>query len=120
MVSRGAARRAGFTLIELTLALALLAVGLLALIGGLTRALQETETARQGHAALRRLESVADSLAAVGLPASGAHELAGYLLEWRPEACVAGACVRLTARREGNPAESFTVLARVARAGENP
>ena len=110
--------RAGFTLIELTLAVVLLAVGLLALVGILGRTLQQTQSARMRHAALREAESVADSLTSAGLVASGGRTVAGHRLEWSPEPCAAGTCVRVIARREGRPAERFEVLARVAGSGD--
>ena len=111
---------AGFTLIELTIALVLLAVGLLALVGALARALQETQAARGRHAALRHMEGIADSLAIAESAGSGAREVAGYRLDWRPEPCGAGTCVRIRARHDGRASETFGILARVADAVERP
>lgn len=118
---RGARRgRAGFTLIELTIAVVLLAVGLLALVGALARALQETQAARQRHAVLRHVEGIADSLAIAGSAGSGARDVAGYRVDWRPEACVAGTCVRIRVRHDARENQGFDVLARVADAPERP
>lgn len=112
--------RRGFTLIELTLAMVLLAVGLLALLGALARALQQTQTARLRHAALRQAESVADSLAFGGIAAAGSLDRNGFRLEWRPEPCAAGTCVRIVARTETPAGDSLHLLARVADAAGEP
>lgn len=113
--------RAGFTLIELTIAVVLLAVGLLALVGALARALQETQAARGRHAVLRHMEGIADSLAIAESAGSGTREVSGYRLDWRPEPCGAGTCVRIRARHAARANESFGILARVAdAAAERP
>lgn len=97
MKTAGQAGARGFTLIELIFAIMLLAVGLLALVGALTRALQESQAARSKLAALRYLETVADSLIMANATGEGRTVRPGVSLEWRREPCAAGACVRATA-----------------------
>ena len=98
MKTAGQAGTRGFTLIELTLAMMLLAVGLLALAGALTRALQESHAARSKLSSLRYIETLADSVILADAPgAGGAGRRPGVSLEWRREACPAGACVRVMA-----------------------
>lgn len=87
----------GFTLIELTLAMMLLSVGLLALVGALARALEESRVARSKHAALRYLETVADSVVSADVRGAGVAARPGARLEWRREPCAAGECVRVRA-----------------------
>lgn len=89
--------RSGFTLIELTIAIVLLAIGLLALTGALAHALRVTTQARVAHTALREVDAVADSIAAEGVPAAGVRERPGFRLEWGPAACAPAACVRVSA-----------------------
>ena len=90
-------RARGFTLIELTIAIVLLAIGLLALTGALARALHQTSDARSNHAALREAEGLTDSLAATGVAAAGAIERRGVALRWHAEACGLAECLRVTA-----------------------
>lgn len=105
--------RAGFTLIELTLAVVLLAIGLLALIGALGRALEETQAARLRHAALRQAESAADSLSRS--PVTRGYRVSGPIrVEWRPEACAAGACVRVVAFANAPARDTVALLARLS------
>ena len=94
MVTRGAR---GFTLIELTIAIVLLSIGLLALTGALARALRESTDARAIHVALRDAEGVADSVASADSAAAGTRVRAGYTLAWRAEACASVTCVRVIA-----------------------
>ena len=101
----------GFTLIELVIAMVLLAIGLMALTGALTVALRETASARLQHAALRRAEAVADSLVAAGTGAAGALDHAGFSVSWSPESCPLGTCVRVRAVAAG---DTLGLLARVA------
>ncbi|HEX6640661.1 MAG TPA: type II secretion system protein, partial [Thermoanaerobaculia bacterium] len=89
--------RRGFTLIELTIAVVLLAIGLLALTGALVGALRATSTARAEHAALRRAEAVADSLVSMGVPGAGSLTRPGFTIWWAPEPCALGECVRVHA-----------------------
>ena len=89
--------RAGFTLVELTIAIVLLAIGLLALTGAIARALRETTDARAMHAALRDADGVADSIASADSAAAGTRALPGYTLEWHTESCASATCVRVSA-----------------------
>jgi prepilin-type N-terminal cleavage/methylation domain-containing protein len=120
MVNRTRRARSGFTLIELTIALVLLAVGLLALVGALARALQETQHARLRLAALRHAESVADSLAIVATAGAGARAAAGLRVEWRAEPCVAGECMRVVARTLTASGDSLALLVRVGTTPNEP
>ncbi|HEX6589357.1 MAG TPA: type II secretion system protein [Longimicrobiales bacterium] len=103
--------RRGFTLIELTIATALLAIGLLTLTGALAFSLRQTTAARLEHAALRRAEAVAESLAVAGAGGSGAIEHAAYSVWWAEEACALGTCVRVRAAVSG---DTLSLLARVS------
>lgn len=90
--------RSGFTLIELTIAIVLLAIGLLALAAALARALHVTTEARALHAALRVAEGVADSLASTpGSITSGSAIAPGLFLTWNEERCGGSACARVIA-----------------------
>lgn len=109
MVSRA---RRGFTLIELVLAMVLLAIGLMALTGALTMALRETAAARLQHAALRRAEAVADSLVLQGTGTAGSLTRPGFSVWWTPEPCALGTCVRVRAAAAG---DTLSLLARVSR-----
>lgn len=108
MVSR---MRRGFTLIELVIAIVLLAIGLMALTGALTRALHETASARAQHAALRRAESIADSLVLARAVGAGSLGRPGVSVWWVPERCALGTCVRVHAAAAG---DTLSLLARVA------
>ena len=101
----------GFTLIELALATILLAVGLLALLGALAVAVRETESARVKHAALRDVESVADSLSLVRGEGAGAAIRNQATVRWTTVACVIGSCLRVQALTHGARQDTFTVLA---------
>jgi len=107
-------RPAGFTLIELAIAIVLLAIGLLALTGALAQALHATTSARRAHSALREAESVADSLVLAGVLEAGARQGRGFRLEWRPAQCGAAACVRIVAALPGG--DTLALLARPAAA----
>lgn len=96
-MSSGGRARGGFTLIELTLAMMLLSIGLLALVGALARALEESRVARSKHAALRYLETVADSVVSADAAGAGVAVRPGARLEWGREPCAAGECVRVRA-----------------------
>lgn len=91
------ARTRGFTLIELTIAIVLLAIGLLALTGALAQALRATTDARLAHTALRDVDGIADSIADGSAAAPGTAQRSGYRVEWVPTVCIASACVRVTA-----------------------
>jgi prepilin-type N-terminal cleavage/methylation domain-containing protein len=92
------AARRGFTLIELTIAIVLLAIGLLALTGALAQALRASTHARAAHAALRDADGIADSLAAgAGAAEAGMRQYDGYRIVWAPVGCITSACVRVTA-----------------------
>lgn len=101
----------GFTLIELVIAMVLLAIGLMALTAALTTALREAAIARAQHAALRRAEAVADSLVLAGLPAAGSLQRPGFTIWWMPEQCALGTCVRVRAEAAG---DTLSLLARVS------
>jgi len=101
----------GFTLIELTIAIVLLSVGLLALTGALARALHATARARIAHTAMRQAEGVLDSIALWNGPTSGVGVGPGYRLEWSPEPCAVGVCVRVLVIVER---DSVSLLARGA------
>jgi prepilin-type N-terminal cleavage/methylation domain-containing protein len=103
--------RRGFTLIELIIAMVLLAIGLMALTGALAVALRETGSARVQHAALRRAEAVADSLVLVGAAGAGALRRPGLAVWWTPEPCVLGQCVRVRAAAAD---DTLSLLARVS------
>ena len=105
------AARRGFTLIELVMAMVLLAIGLMALTGALAVALRETAFARVQHAALRRAEAVADSLVLHGVVTAGSVERPGFTVRWAPESCALGTCVRLHAAAGG---DTLSLLARVS------
>lgn len=97
MVSAPPPRATGFTLLELAIATTLLSVGLLALVGSLTRALHAAQVARARHAALVVAESVIDSLHAHGALASGSLTDPGFSLAWAPAGCALAPCVRMVA-----------------------
>lgn len=99
----------GFTLIELTIAVVLLSIGLLALSGALAAALHATVSARAGHAALRAAEAVADSLAYADTVAAGAVAQHDIDVRWQPMPCPLGECVQVSATHAG---DTITLLAR--------
>ena len=103
--------RRGFTLVELTIAVVLLAIGLLALTGALARALHAAAAARVGHAALREAESIADSLVLAGTASAGSRAGRGFRVEWRTVGCAGAACVRVVAY---TASDSFPLTARPA------
>jgi prepilin-type N-terminal cleavage/methylation domain-containing protein len=105
-------RRGGFTLIELTIAIVLLAIGLLALTGALARALHATAGARVAHAALREAESIADSLVLAGAVEAGRRAARGFSVEWRPAACGERSCMRIYAVTAG---DTLSLLAQPVR-----
>lgn len=90
-------RSAGFTLLELAIATTLLSIGLLALVGSLSRVLHATHVARNRHAALIVAESVIDSLHANGSLGSGVLVEAGFRIQWAPVGCTLAPCVRVVA-----------------------
>ncbi len=98
----------GFTLLELTLAIVLLSIGLLALVGALARALNETTQARVGHSALRVTESIVDSVRYEPTPAAGSRDVAGSSFWWALEPCASGLCLRVHA---AVAADTFSLLA---------
>ena len=106
------AARHGFTLIELIIAMVLLAIGLMALTGALTVALRETASARLQHAALRAAGSVADSLALAASSDAGSLRRPGYAVWWTPQSCALGTCVRVSVDAAG---DTSSLLVRVAR-----
>lgn len=87
----------GFTLIELTIAIVLLAIGLLALTGALAQALRATTDARLAHAAMREVEGIADSIADAAAVSAGLRRRTGYRVEWAAADCIAAGCIRVTA-----------------------
>jgi prepilin-type N-terminal cleavage/methylation domain-containing protein len=95
-------RHGGFTLIELTIAIVLLAIGLLALTAALARALHATTSARVAHAALREAESVADSLVLLQSIDAGTRVGPRYRVAWQSAACGERTCVRVTALTESD------------------
>ena len=95
------ARTGGFTLIEIAVAMVLLAVGLLALTGALARGLHATASARSKHAALRDAAAVADSLA----------PNAGVPLWWEPASCDGAACIRVSVVVDGDTLRLLTARA---------
>ena len=103
--------RGGFTLIELAIAVVLLAIGLLALTGALVRSLTETVDARAKHAALREAEEIADSLAAASSISAGSIEVAGVTIEWQPVSCGGAACARVSARTRTDTLTLLTAAA---------
>lgn len=103
--------RRGFTLIELIIAMVLLAIGLMALTGALAVALRETGSARLQHAALRGAEAVADSLVLAGAAGAGSWPRAGFTVHWAPESCALGTCVRV---RAAAVTDTLSLLVRVA------
>ena len=107
MVNRA---RAGFTLVELTIAIVLLAIGLLALTGALARALRDTTGARAVHAALRDADGIADSIATADSAGAGTRVLQGYTLEWHTESCGSAACVRVSAALARDTVSILAVL----------
>lgn len=108
--------RAGFTLVELTVAVVLLAVGLLAVAGTLTRAFQQIREGRQRHNAVRAAESVADSVSHAGGDGEGGVAAGALRIDWRPEPCPVGLCVRVVARVESSSSDSVSLLARMGAA----
>ena len=94
--------RAGFTLIELTIAIVLLAIGLLALAGALARALHVTTEARVRHAALREAEGVADSLSFARSLEAGSAVAHGIVLDWSAQPCGSTTCARVRATIHGD------------------
>lgn len=104
--------RRGFTLIELTISVVILAFGLLALVGALTHALRVTTDARLSHAALRAAEAVADSCAFLGAAEGGSRIHPRFRLAWSPESCAAGTCVRIIGRVVSST-DSIVIVTRV-------
>ena len=105
------ARTGGFTLIEIAVAMVLLAVGLLALTGALARGLHATASARSKHAALRDAAAVADSLAAAPAFGAGARVGAGVPLWWEPASCDGAACIRVSVVVDGDTLRLLTARA---------
>ena len=112
--------RNGFTLIELTLAMVLLAFGLLALVGALVHALDEAQRARVRHAALRQAEGLADSVVAAGGAYTGARRIGPARIEWRAEDCAAGSCVRFVSTIPGHARDTVELLVRARAAPDTP
>lgn len=110
-------RRAGFSLIELTVAAALLGLGLALTLGAAARCLHATRVAHAQERAVRAAGAVADSLAAAAAPANGVDTVAGTALRWTVASGPAGArWIRVAAHPAPAPEDSIVVetLARVA------
>ena len=108
------ARGRGFTLIELTIAIVLLAIGLLALAGAMATALHRTGEARARHHALRVAEGIADSLGAADSLTAGTTVNGGVEVTWSLEPCAGLVCARVTAHARGD--SLWLLAARHARA----
>lgn len=108
---RRSERRGGFSLIELTVATAVLAVGLSLALGAAARCLHGTRVAHARERALRAAAHVADSLCAMTAPAPGSIERDGVLLSWAVGAQDELPRVEVTASPSLAPARPVTLYA---------
>jgi len=91
--------RAGFTLVEVIVALVILEVGMLGVVGTLVVASRAVRQATTLEGAVARTERVIDSLAVAGTEGSGSSALPGGDLAWIVEA---GGTIRVSFVRGGS------------------